>query len=657
MKWDIMDIALPWRYFIGESLNNGQLPFWNPHNNLGFPQMGDPSTWYPITWILSIFGRYTVFDVQLEYLIHLFVGGFGFYSLGKKLNKTTENLDHASLVGALYYSLSGFMIGNAQHLGWIISAAWIPWVMNSFFEHQRSSSLRSGLYLALSLFLLLTGGYPGLFIITVYVLVGLFLGPIFKNGIKRLKPQLVLKYTIPLAAFLLMSAVVLLCAFEMRPLVNRGTALLADASRYGVLSGSWPVQAIQTLLVPGLIKSGSVSWGQDLSMLSVYLGVIPLIAVLAGLFSGPKRESIRFWFLLGFVFLLISMGESLPLRKWLYFLLPGFDLFRFPSIFRLFFILFTLLAAVLSLGVMINSSETQKIMGVRWAFLVIPITLVLFFVGTPGTLNFQFKDIIKLDFFSFESIADPWDWIVFHGTIMVAVGATFVWLIEQQKLKARLILLPLVVLELFFVTQSASPISVIDSSEPQRLEKYLNDAPVSELVGLTDQELYRSDDTTFKEVPYLWKNLATYEKRISGDGVSPYGLNTLQLSKEKGEYDVLLNNPPVHLLEKGEITRISYSETVLSLELNTEVPNRIVFAQNNYPNWRVSINGEEQMPETYASTAISSSISQGVSEVQFYLDLRRERVAFWVSAFSLLLVLVLLAYFEWRVAISRKGSS
>ena len=36
MKWDIIDINLPWRYFTSECLRNGILPLWNPYITTGF---------------------------------------------------------------------------------------------------------------------------------------------------------------------------------------------------------------------------------------------------------------------------------------------------------------------------------------------------------------------------------------------------------------------------------------------------------------------------------------------------------------------------------------------------------------------------------------------------------------------------------------------
>ena len=82
MKWDATDLYLPWKYYVTECFANGELPLWNPFINSGFPQMADPGSWYPVSWILAwLGGGYSLNVLHWEYIIHLFIGGFGMYSL------------------------------------------------------------------------------------------------------------------------------------------------------------------------------------------------------------------------------------------------------------------------------------------------------------------------------------------------------------------------------------------------------------------------------------------------------------------------------------------------------------------------------------------------------------------------------------------------
>ena len=51
MKWDLAEQYLPWRYFLGKSLQNGEIPFWNSFQLGGYPTFADPQSgfwYYPI---------------------------------------------------------------------------------------------------------------------------------------------------------------------------------------------------------------------------------------------------------------------------------------------------------------------------------------------------------------------------------------------------------------------------------------------------------------------------------------------------------------------------------------------------------------------------------------------------------------------------------
>ena len=171
MKWDAMDIYLPWKNFIGESINNGMLPLWNPFMNSGFAQMGDPNTWYPVSWVLSVLGKYNIYAIHFEYLLHLYIAGIGFYKVTQlySMSRATR------IIVAAAYMLSGFLIGNAQHTGWIISAAWFPFIYYYFVQLYRKPGYIDALKLGFCSFMMFSGGYPGIFIVAFYTIFVFFI--------------------------------------------------------------------------------------------------------------------------------------------------------------------------------------------------------------------------------------------------------------------------------------------------------------------------------------------------------------------------------------------------------------------------------------------------------------------------------------------------
>ena len=172
VKYDAIDCFYPWRFHIGECLQNGQLPYWNPFQDLGYPIHADPSSgaWYPLVWIIGYFSGYSIYTIGFEFWIHTFFAGIGFYLLAKTL-KFEQNY---ALLAGISYMLCGVFIGNAQHLPYIISAAWLPFVLNFYFRMVQERSYWNSLRAAFFLFLMVSGGYPAFTIILFYLLLLFF---------------------------------------------------------------------------------------------------------------------------------------------------------------------------------------------------------------------------------------------------------------------------------------------------------------------------------------------------------------------------------------------------------------------------------------------------------------------------------------------------
>ena len=56
LKWDALDCYFPWRYSVGESLQHGIFPLWNPYQHFGYPIFGDlRSVFYPEGLLIGLF--------------------------------------------------------------------------------------------------------------------------------------------------------------------------------------------------------------------------------------------------------------------------------------------------------------------------------------------------------------------------------------------------------------------------------------------------------------------------------------------------------------------------------------------------------------------------------------------------------------------------
>ncbi len=661
MKWDAMDLYLPWKYFVTDALANNQLPLWNPFTNAGFTQMGDPGTWYPISWgVGALFGGYSIGALQFEYLLHLYLGGLGFYFLIKRFGFSRFIL----LSCATGYMLSGLMIGNAQHVGWIVSAAWLPWVLHFYLDIQSKPNFRSAVQLALVLFFLLSGGYPGMFIVTMYILIGFFI----VNSWKHIRQK---KYTfyrkqwvflgISALLFVLMSAVILVASFDMAPFINRGSGLGDRTDIWNILEGSLSPQALSSSIYPlATVKNDQAFWGADFSMTNCYFGVLLLISILATFFRKDTPKEVRIYFGIGVLFLMIALGQSLPLRTWTSYL-PFMDLFRFPSLFRLFAIFFLLMSAGFSLHHLLSSEKRQR----QFFFVLIGSVLALGIVNIVllGSVEkYKFGQLFSIGWSHFMEQANINELVFLQGGILILMLTllAIVWRFASTYRTISIFL--------FIV------IETISFTWMNRNATVLYDRPLSEASGgmehlpegyptpsLSDPVSKTNDGDLNLEFVQLWKNLAIYVKRPSFDGVSPYSFSNMQKAIESGEYERLSHYPFVFFA--GNMTDKNYIDTnsidTLSaqkmwvetfspneLKLNAELPKKshIVYLQNYYPSWQATVNGKVVPIDRVSETFMSVPLPQGKSTIEFQFKptnvIRASfvSIAFWAGAFVFLVV-------------------
>ncbi len=124
-----------WKSFIRQSLAEGEIPLWSPHQLGGVPFLaaGQQSTLYPFSLI------YYVLPLPLAYgwftVVQLWLAGVFMYALLRGLDVSRPG---AALAGVVY-QLSGFFIISAVFPMMIAAAAWIPLtlLMTEFIIRQR----------------------------------------------------------------------------------------------------------------------------------------------------------------------------------------------------------------------------------------------------------------------------------------------------------------------------------------------------------------------------------------------------------------------------------------------------------------------------------------------------------------------------------------
>jgi len=114
-----------WKTFIRQSLSEGEIPLWNPHQLSGVPFLaaGQQSAFYPLGvlyYVLPLASAYGWFMV-----INLGLAGVLMYGYALNLGITRMG----SIVAGITYQLCGFFIASAVHPMIIGAAVWLPLIL------------------------------------------------------------------------------------------------------------------------------------------------------------------------------------------------------------------------------------------------------------------------------------------------------------------------------------------------------------------------------------------------------------------------------------------------------------------------------------------------------------------------------------------------
>src|SRR5690554_4348687 len=173
MKWDLINVIFPFRYYFSESFRSGYFPFWNPYQQTGTPFFADlqAPAYYPELPLVSLLGGYSVRVMNMLFTAYLFIAALGMYRLSYFFNKNKL----AGLMAGIAYTLSGYVVGHGQHLFLLVGSAWIPFMLKNYLMLLQRGSLLLVLKTAVFLFLMVTGGYQALSIGLFYLMALLFL--------------------------------------------------------------------------------------------------------------------------------------------------------------------------------------------------------------------------------------------------------------------------------------------------------------------------------------------------------------------------------------------------------------------------------------------------------------------------------------------------
>lgn len=341
IPWDAKAHFQPQIQFLADSLARGESPFWNPYVFSGHPQIADPQSMIfspPFLLLALLNGSPSLWAVDLTLLVAMCAGGLALLAWFRDRDWHWCG----GLIAAIAFSFGAAMAWRIQHIGQVLSLAYLPIALLCL---DRAIARGSLLYGAV-------GGLVGAFIVLgrdqiallcVYLLAAYVLWRLIGE---RTHPVPLLRRLLPLAVGGLVAVAV---AFV--PVVL--TALLAGESNrpeidyIGAGRGSLHPALLLTLVTPNLFGAAgdmadywgppSYAWqGTDLFIAQnvgeLYVGAIPLLLVLGALAAGWLwAREIRFFTCALAVMLLYALGWYTPAFRVMHELLPGVSLYRRPA--------------------------------------------------------------------------------------------------------------------------------------------------------------------------------------------------------------------------------------------------------------------------------------------------------------------------------------
>jgi hypothetical protein len=679
VKYDMPDCYYPWRFLVGEILQSGELPLWNYYQLFGSPIHADPSSgaWYPVVWIIGFLKGYTLHALALELVFHIGLAGIGFFRLARVFNLT----QNTSLLLAIAYMLSGFFVGNAQHITYIISACWIPFVLSYFIKLQRTLTIQHAAKTALALFMLITGGYPAFTVILIYFLGVLFLyfiiGDIKNKEFSQFRMRLGMNL-LSAVFYIAAAAVMLVSVYGALPYITRTNGFQLQNALYGPFS----VQSFLSFVFP--FTSVDNDFIQtDMSMSNAYFGVLMVPVFILALIR--KKTPLQKVFLgFGLFALAAAVGDALPVRAWLFEYFPAMNIFRFPSVFRIYVILSFLLVSGYTLQEILSDKYPLKIIAglllLFAAVLVISLGLFAYFSDPFSLYEFyQTRLFIRLE--------DP---VMWNNMAVQAIPAGLFLLLAFGVLKLNIsapkrtfIWGSLLTADLVTAVQFNSPYTVFykefTGKESKAAEQGFTKGfpvPTSEPIGNKAPELVSGP---------FWKNLNIFKKQPSSDGMNNFiftstqnlidlypgeleKINTLPLvylshdirsfkqfntDRENGNIQptslyvgdkifVKYKGTPADSAIRNEMVKIeAISPSSLTVQTQTSQAGFLTLLQSGYTGWEALVDGKETEIIQSNSLFMTVPVSSGKHTVQFVYRNKAVNRAFYLSAITVLMLLII----------------
>jgi len=675
-KWDSVRGYLPYRFFVSDYIIDGQLPFWNPFQRLGYPGYSDLQSgcWYPIMWLLMLFGQYDITSLIVEVVLCFVISGWGMFTLSRWMH----GCNRTAAVLSISYALCGFMVGSTQLMVFLIGLAWLPWIVWAWLRVLQGGGARYAALLSFFLMCNITGASPAFTIVLLYLLPAMAIYYFVRSQDKAsFLRQFIFNALISATLLLFLLAPFIVAFVDFMPYFNRSGKMPYEAITLNPFVWS---DYISFLFPYSVISTHSMFQITDLSLRNAYIGISGLLFFGATIISSRYRSK---WFWGIAVSLVIAMwlamGDESGIYRMVYHL-PGFGLFRHPAFFRGYGILCMLLLAGFSMRQWLNGEIVLNKIFIRvFIAMLVAVACAAWFSAESGLVVKTFEEIARAGEFPSHGFASQ----LFVNSVLTLLLIGFVLALWRLFSLSRFaVLLLFVVLDLVVQTRLTAPTTIYHSVTYAETKAYFN---TLEKLPAHDQSSNLTPVKLLDETqglltsPALATNISTFNRRVSSVGENPLRFRSFDQAKDSGLLAWVLENPlmyfpdrictdgdsivdgcifrlPVHLDNVGregqlENVQVDYNAYRASVNNPTECSRWLVLNANYHHLWTATLNGEVLPIERINHMVMGVLIpAQTAGVIEFQFDSPAIRWAIALALLGLIVLAVMLLHTSKAVA-------
>jgi uncharacterized membrane protein YfhO len=526
---DVIAEIYPWRNFSINQLKQGSIPFWNPYNFSGNPQIANFQTavFYPLNFfyfLLPFNLAWTLIIMSQPLLAALFMYWFLKKGIGIK--------NFPAVIGGIAFGFSSHMVVWIEYGNIGSTFLWLPLILLLTKYLAQKIQLKIMLVLVLSLTIAILAGYiQGVFYIYALCFFYYLYLVLMQKKFKQFRSHIL--FLVSLGIPLLLSSFQILPTLQLFAESTRSAYTLAQIGK-----NLAPIQYLITIAIPDFFGNPATRnyWIDGTYIERVmYPGVVMLLFAAYAILSRVKFVEKKFFLIVAAVSLLIA--TNFPLVKYFYLIPIPVISTTVPTRELCIFIFSMIVLGAIGLEHFLTEKSFQK----KFIFI-----FLAFLISVWGAV------ISLIKFYPALSVNLK---ITEHNLIipsLLIIATIVAILFKKINLKISLILLTiLVVFDLFYFFNKITPFSPSVLAYPQTpVISYLqNNAGINRYWGYGSayiQANYESMDQTFSPEGNDPLHISRYGELIasSKDGIFPktpprpdaniapgYGVNDLKTNR------------------------------------------------------------------------------------------------------------------------------